>query len=44
MDYFYNSIIYDLISNEVGDMYYRGVKYLTNELLIEYGMMVAPNM
>ena len=43
MDYFYNSITYDLISNGVGDMHCRGVKYLTDELLIECGMMVAPN-
>jgi len=43
MDYFYNSITYDLISNGVGDMHCRGVKYLTDELLIECGMMEAPN-
>lgn len=39
MDYFYNSITYDLISNGVGDMHCRGVKYLTDELLLEYGIM-----
>ena len=39
MDYFYNSITYDLISNGVGDMHCRGVKYLTDELLLEYGLM-----
>ena len=38
MDYFYNSITYDLISNGVGDMHCRGVKYLTDELLLEYGI------
>ena len=42
MDYFYNSITYDLISNGIGDMHCRGVKYLTDELLIEYGMMSLP--
>jgi len=35
----YNSTTYDLISNGVGDMHCRGVKYLTDELLLEYGMM-----
>lgn len=38
MDYFYNSITYDLISNGIGDMHCRGVKYLTDELLLEYGI------
>jgi hypothetical protein len=42
MDYFYNSTTYDLISNGIGDMHCRGVKYLTDELLIEYGMKAAP--
>ena len=41
MDYFYNSITYDLISSGVGDMHCRGVKYLTDELLLEYGMKIA---
>ena len=39
MDYFYNSITYELISNGVGDMHCRGVKYLTDELLLEYGII-----
>jgi hypothetical protein len=39
MDYFYNSITYDLISNGIGEMHCRGVKYLTDELLLEYGIM-----
>jgi len=39
MDYFYNSIAYDLISQGIADMHCRGVKYLTDELLLEYGMM-----
>ena len=43
MDYFYNSITYDLISNGISDMHCRGVKYLTDELLIEYGMLLEPN-
>jgi len=37
MDHFYNSTTYDLISNGIGDMHCRGVKYLTDELLLEYG-------
>ena len=39
MDLFYNSITYDLISKGISDMHCRGVKYLTDELLLEYGMM-----
>lgn len=39
MDCFYNSTTYDLISNGVGDMHCRGVKYLTDELLLEYGII-----
>ncbi len=42
MEYFYNSTTYDLISNGIGDMHCRGVKYLTDELLIEYGIITAP--
>ena len=41
MDHFYNSTTYDLISNGIGDMHCRGVKYLTDELLLEYGMKIA---
>lgn len=41
MEYFYNSITYDLISNGIGDIHCRGVKYLTDELLIEYGIITA---
>ena len=39
MDYFYNLITYDLISQGIADMHCRGVRYLTDELLLEYGMM-----
>jgi len=42
MDHFYNSTTYDLISNGIGEMHCRGVKYLTDELLLEYGMMLVP--
>lgn len=42
MRYFYNSTTYDLISNGIGDMHCRGVIYLTDELLIEYGIITAP--
>jgi hypothetical protein len=39
MDYFYNSITYDLISKGIGDMHCRSVKYLTDELMLEYGLI-----
>ncbi len=39
MDYFYNSTTYDLISNGIADMHCRSVKYLTDELLLEYGII-----
>jgi hypothetical protein len=42
MGVFYNSTTYDLISNGIGDMHCRGVKYLTDELLIEYGIITSP--
>lgn len=35
MDYFYNSITYDLIKNGVSDI---GYKYLADELMLEYGL------
>lgn len=34
--------LYKKISNGIGDMHCRGVKYLTDELLIEYGIITAP--
>lgn len=37
MDYFYNSTTYDLIKNGVSDIHCRGYKYLTDELMLEYG-------
>ena len=37
MDYFYKSQTYELISNGVGDLHCKGVKYLTDELMLEYG-------
>jgi len=39
MDCFYGSITYDLISKGIGDMHCRSVKYLTDELMLEYGLM-----
>ncbi|MCY6371760.1 hypothetical protein [Clostridium ganghwense] len=39
MDYFYKSETYELISEGVGDLHCRGVKYLTQELMLEYGLM-----
>lgn len=39
MDYFYKSQIYELISEGVGDLHCKGVKYLTDELMLEYGIM-----
>lgn len=37
MDYFYNSTTYDLIKNGVSDLHCRGYKYLSEELMLEYG-------
>jgi hypothetical protein len=39
MEYFYTSETYELISEGVGDLHCRGVKYLTQELMLEYGIM-----
>ncbi|EDU38496.1 hypothetical protein VT91_02910 [Clostridium sporogenes] len=39
MDYFYKSQIYELISEGIGDLHCKGVKYLTDELMLEYGIM-----
>lgn len=38
-EYFYLSVTYELISKGVGDMHCKGIKYLTQELLLEYGFM-----
>lgn len=37
MDYFYNSITYDLIKKGVSNIHCRGYKYLADELMLEYG-------
>ena len=37
MDYFYNSVTYDLIRGGVSDLHCRGYKYLAEELMLEYG-------
>ncbi|SHK32875.1 hypothetical protein SAMN02744037_02132 [Tepidibacter formicigenes DSM 15518] len=39
MEYFYQSVTYELISEGIGDMHCKGVKYLTQELMLEYGFM-----
>lgn len=39
MDYFYNSETYELISEGVSDLHCRGVKYLAQELMLEYGII-----
>ncbi|WP_027626324.1 hypothetical protein [Clostridium lundense] len=39
MDLFYTSETYELISEGVGDLHCRGVKYLAQELMLEYGIM-----
>ncbi len=39
MDYFYKSQVYKLISEGVGDLHCKGAKYLTDELMLEYGMI-----
>lgn len=37
MDYFYKSTTYDLVREGISDMHCRGYKYLTDELMLEYG-------
>lgn len=39
MDYFYKSQVYKLISEGIGDLHCKGAKYLTDELMLEYGMI-----
>ena len=39
MDYFYKSETYELISEGVADLQCKGVNYLTDELMLEYGIM-----
>ncbi|MCT4593325.1 MAG: hypothetical protein N4A57_03500 [Anaeromicrobium sp.] len=39
MEYFYTSETYELISEGVGDLHCKGVKYLTQELMLEYGII-----
>jgi len=38
MDYFYKSVTYELISEGIGDLHCKGVNYLTDELMLEYGL------
>ncbi|MBZ0312414.1 hypothetical protein K7185_08005 [Clostridium butyricum] len=38
MDYFYKSQTYEFISKGIGDMHCKGVIYLTDELMLEYGL------
>lgn len=38
MDYFYESQTYELISDGIGDLHCKGIKYLTDELMLEYGI------
>lgn len=40
MDYFYKSETYELISEGVGDLHCKGAKYLAQELMLEYGIMM----
>jgi|GEM_PF-812232 len=40
MDYFYKSQTYELISEGVGDLHCKGVKYLTDELI---KLLIEPN-
>ena len=37
IDYFYKSQTYELISKGIGDMHCKGERYLTDELMLEYG-------
>ncbi|WP_032123257.1 hypothetical protein [Clostridium amazonitimonense] len=39
MDYLYKSQTYELISEVIGDLHTKGVKYLTDELMLEYGIV-----
>ncbi len=39
MNYFYESQLYQLVSEGVGDLHCKGVKYLTDELVLEYGII-----
>lgn len=39
MDYFYKSETYELISQGIGDLHCKGFKYLTDELMLEYGII-----
>ncbi|GAA0742183.1 hypothetical protein [Clostridium oceanicum] len=39
MNYFYESQLYQLVSEGVGDLHCKGVKYLTDELMLEYGII-----
>jgi len=39
MDYFYKSETYELISEGVADLQCKGVNYLTDELMLEYGII-----
>lgn len=39
MDYLYKSDTYDLINSGIGDMHCKGVQYLTDELMLEYGLI-----
>ena len=39
MNYFYESELYQLVRKGVGDLHCKGVKYLTDELMLEYGIV-----
>ncbi|MCY6958454.1 hypothetical protein [Clostridium brassicae] len=39
MNCFYESELYQLVSEGVGDLHCKGVKYLTDELMLEYGII-----
>lgn len=39
---FYDSKIYDLISNGIADMHCFSDEYLADELLLEYGFEIRP--
>lgn len=39
MNYFYESELYQLVREGVGDLHCKGVKYLTDELMLEYGIV-----
>lgn len=38
MNYFYESQLYQLVNQGIGDLHCKGVKYLTDELMLEYGI------